>query len=125
MNGQRQPKQPTKGETVKIRKALIITTLEEIRGRILDITDGWNNEYVPLNLLGEMLFKYKYKDEGMDTYTEEKEAWNDMLLAIMATAKSNSDKYMLNDKLPMKTFDALIDFYIAATNEAKPIIKNS
>lgn len=118
-NGQRQQKQPTKKESVKIRARLITEMLEDIRGRILDITDDYDNKYVPLNLLGVELKAYQFKDDDMVEFKQDKEKVkekvNEMMFAIYDQAKAVCKRKFLNDKLSMEDFDIIIDFWIAAT----------
>jgi hypothetical protein len=122
-NGQRQPKNPTKKESIKIQRRLITEKLEEIRGRILEITDDWDNEYVPLNLLGVELNSIRFKDDDMLEFKGEKEAFNKMLYKIMEQAETSCKTFFLNERLPMKSFDIIIDFWIAATAITQPVKK--
>jgi len=116
--GFKQTKTPTKKESKKMKKTLMIGILDKLIGEVHESCEKYEGDYVPLNLLGDMFKRLRYKDDDMIDHKEEKAAWNNMLYKIMETAEVYCKKNFTQERLPMDVFDELIEFYITAIKEA-------
>jgi len=76
--GFKQTKTPTKKELVKIRKSEAFKALDLLEGSILEITDMFDDDTVPLNLLKLELDKIRL-GEDLGLPKEWIESWNKLI----------------------------------------------
>lgn len=120
-NGQRQSKQPTKKELAKKRIYEAVLLLERLEGAVLEASDAFEDEHIPINLL-KINLDFVRLDKDADLPKEWIVNWNKMLDAFYAQSEkycfTNRDKEGNPINLPMDVFSVYI-------NEVKTIIKNS
>lgn len=87
-------------------KELAINQLDKIYTTGLDITKAYNSQYIPLNLLKELLKKSKIKlNKELKGFDDK---WNKMLDVLLSVCTGYCDTYELNSKLPMIVFKRYI-----------------
>ena len=91
----------------KKQKKLVIGSLDKIYTTAIEITKAYNSEYIPLNLLDNLIIQSKFPitEKALDEFRDK---YNNMLTTLYTVSKGYCEQYETNERLPMIVFKRYI-----------------